>query len=210
MHRRCSQLWSRAAGTTVRVTDYAGPCRRFARNRATRSLTPPHDPPSAAHLTCAVVWAREALHGVVNPPRIDGMQGVRGFKSPQLHHHNTAGQRLAQCGRDGGVPAGDHVLVAQRGGRGGMPPIRPDRAGPTRPELSPYPAGRRRAAAHHRPDRRQRAHRTRLRAQQPARSPRQPATARCPGPRPLAGRSAPLGPRCSILESTRWPKLAAP
>jgi hypothetical protein len=34
--------------------------------------------PSAAPLSCAVAWVREVLCGVVNHPRIDGMQGVRG------------------------------------------------------------------------------------------------------------------------------------
>jgi hypothetical protein len=105
-----------------------------------------------------------------------------GFKSPQFHHHNAAGQGLAlpsfsgascryliarfcasrcsldqliQCGRDGGVP---------------VPP-----------DLNFPHTSRSSCSGTHRPDRQQRAHRTRLGAQQPARSPRQPATARCPG-----------------------------
>jgi hypothetical protein len=36
----------------------------------------PTTQPSAAPLTCAVVWAREVLHFVVNHPRIDGKDGV--------------------------------------------------------------------------------------------------------------------------------------
>jgi hypothetical protein len=34
--------------------------------------------PSAAPLTCAVVWVHEVPHGVVNHPRIDGKDGVAG------------------------------------------------------------------------------------------------------------------------------------
>jgi hypothetical protein len=36
----------------------------------------PTTQPLAASLTCAVVWAREVLQGVVNYPSINGMQGV--------------------------------------------------------------------------------------------------------------------------------------
>src|SRR5215211_6482820 len=33
--------------------------------------------PSTASLTCVTVWEREVVEGVVNPPRIDGMQALR-------------------------------------------------------------------------------------------------------------------------------------
>jgi len=33
--------------------------------------------PSTASLTCVTVWEREVVQGVVNPPRIDGMQALR-------------------------------------------------------------------------------------------------------------------------------------
>src|SRR5215207_9649395 len=45
----------------------------------------PHSPslrltmqPSTAVLTCVVVWGREVPHGVANPSRIDGQDGVAG------------------------------------------------------------------------------------------------------------------------------------
>ena len=54
--------------------------------------------------------------------------GASGGVSVQSH---CSLDQLIQCGRDGGVPAGHHVLVAQRGGRGGMPhPTRPRRSHP--------------------------------------------------------------------------------
>jgi hypothetical protein len=58
------------------------PCRGLARDlpetvlRATSR--PPMIQPSAALLTCAVVWVHEVPHGVVNHPRIDGKDGVAG------------------------------------------------------------------------------------------------------------------------------------
>ena len=55
-----------------------GPCQRFARNWATRNLTPPTTRPSLAPLTCAVAWVGEVLHGLVNDRRIDGKEGVAG------------------------------------------------------------------------------------------------------------------------------------
>jgi len=38
----------------------------------------PRHHPLTVLLTCAVVWGREVLHGVVSPPRIDGKDGVAG------------------------------------------------------------------------------------------------------------------------------------
>jgi hypothetical protein len=63
----------------------AGPCQRFARNCATRNLTSPQDPTSAAPFTCLVAWVGEVVRCDVNHPHINGMQGVRGSNSPQLH-----------------------------------------------------------------------------------------------------------------------------
>jgi hypothetical protein len=34
--------------------------------------------PSAAPFICSVAWVGEVMHGDMNHPRIDGMQGVRG------------------------------------------------------------------------------------------------------------------------------------
>jgi hypothetical protein len=46
---------------------------------ALRATSPRLTPrPSTASLTCVTVWAREVLQGVVNPPRIDGKDGVAG------------------------------------------------------------------------------------------------------------------------------------
>src|SRR5215207_3109589 len=38
----------------------------------------PTTQPTAAPYTCSVAWVGEALHGDVNHPHINGMQGVRG------------------------------------------------------------------------------------------------------------------------------------
>src|SRR5215211_7918507 len=43
----------------------------------------------AALSTWAVVWPREVVHGVVNRPRIDGMQGVRGSNPLSSTRHNA-------------------------------------------------------------------------------------------------------------------------
>jgi hypothetical protein len=46
---------------------------------ALRATSPsPTTRPSTALLTCATVWAREVLRGIVNSPRIDGKDGVAG------------------------------------------------------------------------------------------------------------------------------------
>jgi hypothetical protein len=84
------------APTLLPKTAMQGPCQRFARNCATRSLTSPHDPTSTAPLTSVVVWAREVLRGVVNSPRIDGKDGVAGSipagGSTQVLTSGNAGQ----------------------------------------------------------------------------------------------------------------------
>jgi hypothetical protein len=70
-------------------TAVQGPCQRFARNCATRSLASPHTQLSTTPLTCLVAWISEVMHGVVNHPHIDGMQGVRGSNPLS----STPGQR---------------------------------------------------------------------------------------------------------------------
>jgi len=61
MHRRGQwlEVGCRDVGAGVRAVDdpRRGPCQRFARNCATRNLTPPHDalPHSASHLHGRVV-----------------------------------------------------------------------------------------------------------------------------------------------------------
>ena len=55
---------------------------RVASRRPTANL-------STAALTCAVVWARKVLRGLVNHPHINGMQGVRGSNPLS----STPGQR---------------------------------------------------------------------------------------------------------------------
>ena len=55
-----------------------GPCQRFARNCATRNLMSPHDPTLDSAFTCAVAWVGEVMHGDLNSPRLNGMQGVAG------------------------------------------------------------------------------------------------------------------------------------
>jgi hypothetical protein len=74
------------------------PCRGLARDLpdtalhvSSRRLT---TRPSTLPLTSAVVWAREVLRGVVNPRRINGMQGVRG--SIQGPHESRAGLRATR------------------------------------------------------------------------------------------------------------------
>jgi hypothetical protein len=58
------------------------PCRALARDLPETALhaTSRHPTPRspATPFTWAVVWQREVVHGGVNSPRIDGMQGVRG------------------------------------------------------------------------------------------------------------------------------------
>jgi hypothetical protein len=73
-------------------TAVQGLCQRFARNYATRDLTTPHDttPDSASHLrgcvgTCGAVRRCE-------PPAHRWHARGQGFKSPQLHSHEPAGQ----------------------------------------------------------------------------------------------------------------------
>ena len=53
------------------------------------ALRRPTTQPSAASLSCAVMWIREVLQGVVNHPRINGMQGVRGSNPLSSTRHNA-------------------------------------------------------------------------------------------------------------------------
>ena len=63
------------ASTGPAQTTAEGPCQRFARNCATRNLTPPHHPTLAAPFICSVAWVGEVVHGDVNHPHIDGSKG---------------------------------------------------------------------------------------------------------------------------------------
>jgi hypothetical protein len=60
------------------------------------ALRRPTTQPSAASLSCAVMWIREVLQGVVNHPRINGMQGVRGSNPLS----STPGQRPDRASAD--------------------------------------------------------------------------------------------------------------
>ena len=60
---------------------------------------------SAAPLTCADVWRHEVLHGVVNPRRIDGKDGVAGSIP-------AGGSTPNQQARPGTMPS---LFQAQRG-----------------------------------------------------------------------------------------------
>jgi hypothetical protein len=77
----------------VPPTTHAGALARDLPETTLRATSPrPTIQPSAAPLTCAVMWAREAVDGVVNYPSIDGMQGVRGSNPLSSTRHNaTAG-----------------------------------------------------------------------------------------------------------------------
>jgi hypothetical protein len=70
-------------------------CQKFARNRPMHSLAPPHEAShdSASHLRGHVGTSSSARR--CEPPAHRWHARGQGFKSPQLHHHNTAGQRLA-------------------------------------------------------------------------------------------------------------------
>jgi len=46
--------------------------------------------PSTTPLTCSVAWVSEVVHGVVNHPSINGMQGVRGSNPLSSTRHNTS------------------------------------------------------------------------------------------------------------------------
>jgi hypothetical protein len=68
----------------------------------------PTTQPSAAALTRAVMWIREVLQGVVNYPRINGMQGVRGSNPLS----STTGQRADSASAVPGSPAPGSRLAA--------------------------------------------------------------------------------------------------
>jgi hypothetical protein len=87
--RRGRQVVVEAPGPGFIPGHTGEPCQRLpetALRTASRCPTPQR---SAAPFTCAVAWVDEVVHGDVNHPHINGMQG-QGFKSPQLHHHLPA------------------------------------------------------------------------------------------------------------------------
>jgi hypothetical protein len=83
MHRRCpvaggQELPRRGAGVRAKTTT-RGPARDLpetALHVTWCRLTTTQ--PSAAPFTCSVAWVDEVVHGDVNYPSINGMQGVRG------------------------------------------------------------------------------------------------------------------------------------
>ena len=86
----------RAVMSTIPVSFIRRPCRVLARDLPETTLRAtsrrPTTRPSSTPFTWAVVWPREAVHGGVNHPHIDGMQGVRGSNPLSSTHHRSAGQ----------------------------------------------------------------------------------------------------------------------
>jgi hypothetical protein len=143
-----SRLWSRAAGTMapalVPWTTRRGPCQRFARKLRYTAASPRRTTqPSTAPLTCVVVLGREVPGGVVNHPRIDGMQidqaRGQGFKSlsstpvsrplrrrPPANPAARAAIRSNACAWPMLVQGGGHVGHHRRGR---LPPASPPPAG---------------------------------------------------------------------------------
>src|SRR4029453_8825822 len=84
LHQRCQLLLAEGelerCHRGVVACHRTGPCQKFARNYATRNLAPPH----SATLGCSVAWAREVLRGVVNSPRINGMDGIAGSTPKEI------------------------------------------------------------------------------------------------------------------------------
>jgi hypothetical protein len=92
--RRCHSLAVEAAGRWRRRSCARRPCRVLARYLPETALhvasRRPTTQPSAASLTCAVMWTREVLQGVVNHPRIMALQGVRGSNPLSSTRHNAS------------------------------------------------------------------------------------------------------------------------
>jgi len=144
LHLRCQSAVGRAPddGAGVHVMDCrAGSCQRFARNRATRSLTPPHDPTlgSAAHLRGCVETRGAARR--CEPPAHRWHARGQGFKSPQLHPRSQALStvdrlRIARLGQQIGSNLYRHGPIRSSGaaGRGRVPscPRPVDRGAPGR------------------------------------------------------------------------------
>src|SRR5829696_3477303 len=62
-----------------RSNDHAGSLARDLPETALHVTSRRHTTqPSTTPLTCSVAWVSEVMHGVVNHPSINGMQGVRG------------------------------------------------------------------------------------------------------------------------------------
>jgi hypothetical protein len=99
-----------------------------------RNLTSPHARFLAASFTCAVVWSYKVLRGVVNLPRIDGIQGVRGSNPLSSTRHNaSAGHPLrAICQQI--VSRSLTVVFPPRGVLAGSSGFRP----PLRPRLAAH------------------------------------------------------------------------
>ena len=148
LHLRCQSAVGRAPddGAGVHVMDCrAGSCQRFARNRATRSLTPPHDPTlgSAAHLRGCVETRGAARR--CEPPAHRWHARGQGFKSPQLHPRSQALSavdrlRIARLGQQIGSNLYRHGPIRSSGAAGrGRVPSCPRPVDPGRPRP---PAGR--------------------------------------------------------------------
>ena len=125
MHRRCIRLRSRLPDDGADARARRRACRVLARDLPEAALhvasRRPTTQPSAASLTCAVVRGREALHGVVNPRRINGMQGVRGSNPLS----STPGQRPSSAST---------ALESPTSGSNQQQSVLPGRSGrPTRP-----------------------------------------------------------------------------
>jgi hypothetical protein len=73
------------------MDDHAGALARdlpeTALHATSRCLT---TQPSAAPNTCSIAWVGEVMHGDVNSPRINGMQGVRGSNPLRSTRHNAS------------------------------------------------------------------------------------------------------------------------
>jgi hypothetical protein len=71
----------------------------ISRNYATRILALPHVPHSWKRLsTCAIVWRRGLLYGLVNYPRIDGKDGIAGAIPAGMHTRQLGQDRQAVRG----------------------------------------------------------------------------------------------------------------
>jgi hypothetical protein len=92
LHLRCQSAVGKAR-TMASASRHGLPYRALARDSPETALhvasRRPTTQPSAASLTWAVMWTREVLQGVVNHPRVNGMQGVRGSNPLS----STPGQR---------------------------------------------------------------------------------------------------------------------
>ena len=69
--------------------------------------------PSTASLTCVTVWEREVVQGVVNPPHIDGKDGVAGWipagaSTPRLTSCFAANE-AASTQAAGGMAVGERI-----------------------------------------------------------------------------------------------------